>query len=99
MKQVRKHYSAEFKIKAVELWQQNGSVTAVAEELGVSHESIRQWHRLYKQGKITLESGSIVKLKSKEEEELQRLKKELYEVKMERDILKKAVTIFSKSDR
>ncbi len=36
---------------------------------------------------------------TEEESELARLKKELSEVKMERDILKKAVGIFSKSDR
>ncbi len=99
MKQVRTRYSKEFKIKAVELWNQNGSVTAVADQLGVSHESIRQWQRLLKQGKLTLDSGSVEKVKSKEEEELSRLRKELYDVKLERDILKKAVSIFSKSDR
>ncbi len=33
-----------------------------------------------------------------EEQELKALKKELRDVKMERDILKKAVSIFSKSD-
>ena len=35
---------------------------------------------------------------TEEESELAKLKKELAEVKMERDILKKAVGIFSKSD-
>ena len=34
----------------------------------------------------------------RKEEEIIRLKKELYEPKLERDILKKAVDIFSKSD-
>ena len=36
---------------------------------------------------------------TRQEAELAKLKKELRDVKMERDILKKAITIFSSSDR
>lgn|ERR1700746_190049 len=99
MKQVRTRYSKEFKIKAVELWKQNGNVQATSEQLNVSHESLRQWIRAFNSGKLKVESGLIEKQKSKEEIENDRLRKELYEVKLERDILKKAVGIFSKSDR
>ena len=41
---------------------------------------------------------SKVKEVSAEEKEIKRLRKELAETKLERDILKKAVSIFSKSD-
>ena len=96
MKNQRKHYSGEFKIKAVELSNQRGNLTAVAEELAVHHTTLRNWKKQYKSGKLNSEG---VKIKSTEELELHALKKELYEIKLERDILKKAVGIFSKSDR
>lgn len=57
---------------------------------------IRRWRREYE-----AKSGDFTKKKelSQEEKELKALKKELREITMERDILKKAVSIFSKSDR
>lgn len=99
MKQVRTRYSKEFKVKAVELAKQNGNITATSEQLSVSHESLRQWIKAFDSGKLKAVPGLIEKQKSKDELENERLRKELYEVKLERDILKKAVGIFSKSDR
>ena len=99
MKQVRTHYSKEFKIKAVELVNSGKSIPKTADELGISHETLRIWRRAYNEGKLKLIAGEVEKVKSKEEMELARLRKELYEVTMERDILKKAVGIFSKSDK
>lgn len=99
MKQVRAHHSKEFKIKAVELCKQSGNIAATSRDLNVSHESVRLWIKAYDCGKLKLESGTIEKQKSKEEIENARLRKELYDVTLERDILKKAVGIFSKSDR
>jgi transposase len=50
----------------------------------------------FNKGKLTNKS---VPIKSPEEQELIRLRKELADIKLERDILKKAVGIFSKSDK
>jgi transposase len=99
MKQVRQRYSREFKINAVELANQNGNLREVSEQLKVSFETLRLWRKAYRDGKLRLDSAIPEKQKSKEEIELAHLKKELYEIKLERDILKKAVGIFSKSDR
>jgi transposase len=99
MKQVRSHHSNEFKIKAVELCKQSGNVAATSKELNVNHETVRLWIKAYDTGKFTKNIGVVEKQKSKEEIENARLRKELYEVTLERDILKKAVGIFSKSDR
>lgn len=99
MKQVRIHYSTDFKIKAVELAKQRGSINQIAEELKIADETLRIWIRKHKAGNLILDPSAPVKVKSDEEQEISRLRKELYEVKMERDILKKAVSIFSKSDR
>lgn len=96
MERQRRIYSLEFKLKAVELSNQRGSLISVANELNVSSDNIKRWKKEFNQGKLT---GKTTPLKSKEEEELIRLRKELADVKMERDILKKAVCIFSKNDK
>lgn len=93
MKRERTNYSKEFKQKAIELSIQRGNQTEVARELNITPKYINRWKREQNQ----TESGK--QLKSVEQEEILRLKKELYEAKLERDILKKAVSIFSKSDR
>lgn len=98
MRKERTHYSRDFKIKAVELSNQRGSLTDVALELGISRDTLKRWKQDFKSGKFEATSSNA-KVRSKEEEEILRLKKELYEIKLERDILKKAVSIFSKSDR
>ena len=97
MRKERITYSKEFKIKAVELKNQKGNLSLVARELSVTDESLRKWCREYKAGTLTV--TPLTKVKSKEEEEIIKLKKALYESNLERDILKKAVSIFSKSDR
>ena len=57
---------------------------------------ISRWRREYK---AKLSDFSKKRVQSIEEQELKALKKELRDVKEERDILKKAVSIFSKSDK
>lgn len=99
MKQVRIRHSKEFKIKAVELSYQQDNVRAVSEQLNIHEETLRLWRKKYREGKLKLVPGSTEKVKSKEELEMAELKKKLYEVTLERDILKKAVGIFSKSDK
>jgi transposase len=96
--EIRKNkYSLEFKLKALDLVKERGNLLSVAQELNISHETLKNWKKGRYLGSHI--NGSSVKVKSKEEEELIRLRKELYETKLERDILKKAVGIFSKNDR
>ena len=96
MERQRRIYSLEFKLKAVELSNERGSLVSVANELNVSSDNIKRWKNEFNQGKLT---GKTIPVKSKEDIELLQLRKELADVKMERDILKKAVGIFSKSDK
>ncbi len=98
MRKERAHYSREFKIKAVELSNERNSLISVAEELHISRDTMKRWKSDYNSGKFSKEVPSI-KNTNKESDEIIRLRRELYEVKLERDILKKAVSIFSKSDR
>lgn len=89
----RKSYSKEFKETAVELvLSGNKSQRRISEELGINVNTLQNWKRQY------LDSKDPQKVKSKEEDaEIKRLKKELYEAKLENEILKKAVGYFSKA--
>jgi transposase len=97
MEKQNKRYSLDFKLKAVELVSQRGSLLAVSRELNVNKETLRNWKRGLYLGAAN--SAPFFKQTSTEEQENIQLRKELYEVKLERDILKKAVGIFSKNDR
>lgn len=97
MKKEKRHYSLEFKIKAVELSNQRCSIMSVADELNIPHDNLRRWRNEYKSGKFSESNKPTIK--SKEELEIIQLKKELYNAQLERDILKKAVSIFSKNDK
>jgi transposase len=95
----RETYSKEFKIKAVELSNVRGNVQEVARDLGVGADLIYRWRREMQNKPSLAFGGRGVKQLTEEQRELEQLKKELADVTMERDILKKAVSIFSKSDR
>ena len=99
MAQQRQQYDSVYKQKAVELADARGNVREVAEELGISPNLIYRWRREFK----TYGSGSFPgngrPKMTTQESELAKLQRELRDVKMERDILKKAITIFSSSDR
>lgn len=99
MKESRKIYSKEFKQKAVELSNVRGNVQEIARELGINAELIYRWRREFGRNPSLAFSGNGKQQLSPQEQELKKLKKELADVKMERDILKKAVSIFSVSDR
>lgn len=83
---------------ALELIETNKSVKEVSEELGVDKFLLYHWRRMSKKKGANAFSGNGVKSMTSEEAEIARLKKELREVEIERDILKKAVSIFSKND-
>lgn len=90
-----KQYDNEFKVMIVELLQSGLKAKQGSEDYGLNGGGmIRRWKREYE-----AKSGDFSKKRevSPQEQELKALQKELIEVKMERDILKKAVSIFSKS--
>lgn len=91
-----KTYENDFKVLIVELVKSGRPVKEISEEYGLNDSMIRRWRREYE-----AKSGDFTKKKelSAEEIELKALRKELRDVTMERDILKKAVSIFSKSDK
>lgn len=99
MAATRKNYSKEFKQKAVELSNVRGNVQEVARELGINPEFIYRWRKELANYPDLAFGGNGKKQQTAEQKEMANLRKELAYVKMERDILKKAVSIFSVSDR
>jgi transposase len=90
-----KKYDNEFKVMLVELLNLGIKTKQVGEHYGLSLRMVGRWKGEYK-----LKSGDFSKKKELtiEAQELKTLRKELKNATMERDILKKAVSIFSKSD-
>ena len=87
-------YDKDFKMNAINLYGSSGrSIHTLARELGIPSATFSKWVRDYRQGGHDSFPGKG-QVKSSEEE-LRALRKELPHVRQERDILKKAVAIFS----
>lgn len=99
MAETRKNYSKDFKQKAVELSNVRGNVQEVARDLGISAELIYRWRKELINKPDLAFSGNGKKQLTEEQKELAQLRRQLADAEMERDILKKAVSIFSASDR
>jgi transposase len=89
-----KTYDKDFKINTVNLCKsRNRSIKAIAQEMGIATSTLAKWVRTYNEQE---EKSFPGKGNPKAyEEELRALRKELTHVRQERDILKKAVAIFS----
>ena len=87
-------YDREFKLNAIELYKKGKSGTEVCRDLGIPESTFWGWLAEYKENgaKSFAGSGNI----KEANKDLYQLQKELDEAKMERDILKKALAIFSK---
>ena len=94
----RRKYSEEFKVEAVRLARESGRTSKdVAEDLGIRADMLRRWVReLELDGEDAFRGSGNLR---SDEDELRRVKRELSRVKEERDILKKAVAIFSDEKR
>lgn len=95
MAKVQKTYTREFKEEAVRLAQTSGKpIAQIARELGISDTAIHGWRKeLTEHGNDAFPGKGH---QSELEEEIRRLKRDLERVQQERDILKKAVGIFSR---
>ena len=89
----RAQYTLEFKQEAVRLVQAGQSIAAVARTLGIVDQTLFNWVKAHRQGRLT---GADSKPVSAEQMELARLRAENACLKMERDILKKATAYFAR---
>jgi transposase len=97
MEGIRRTYSEEFKKNAVgHSMTSEKTVIEVAQDLGIAHSNLGRWRAQYgKNGELAFPKNGKQRL-TPQEEEIRRLRKELYDVRQERDILKKALAIFTK---
>lgn len=84
----RRRYDAEFKKNALQMEQDGRSVASICQALGINPSLFYTW-----KSKAKKRSGCADKA---QEDEIKRLQKRLKEVEQERDILKKALSIFSR---
>ena len=91
----RRKYDREFKIETVRLITEGGRrVKDVASDFGIHEGVLRRWRQQYREDVLHSFPGKG-HLKPLEEEN-RRLQRELDNIREERDILKKALAIFSK---
>lgn len=90
-------FTPEFKREALRRLQQGGkSVTALALELGIRRNQLYKWQEQQQQQGASAFARKAGRPKHVPEDEITRLRKELEEVTLERDILKKAAAYFAK---
>ncbi len=92
----RRHFTREFKVEAVELLM-NGDKSGVeiARNLGIRPELLYRWKSEYLNNEALSFPGTG-HLADPEDERIRKLERELASVKEDREILKKALAIFSK---
>lgn len=94
-RRVRRQFTEEFRAGAVRLViDEHRSIAQVARELDLTESALRLW---VERARADKGKGRPGVLTTAEREELSRLRKENRELRMERDILKKAAAFFAKS--
>ena len=89
-------YTKELREEAVKLVTEGGlKIPEVGRRLSVAPSTIRYWVKASREGKLK-EVGKHQRPLTEIEMELARVKRELAEARMERDILKKAAAYFAK---
>jgi transposase len=88
----RPAYPEEFRREAVQMLRAGRTPRELAESLGVSEQTLRNWRRQDQRDRHERDDG----LTSDEREELRRLRRENARLKQERDLLKRAAAFFAK---
>ena len=96
----RRKYDSDFKRNAILLSEEPGrSVKDVADSLGINPDLIYQWRKKHRvQGEIAF-PGHGKQALTQEQKRIRELEKKLRDAEMERDILKKAMDIFSRTSK
>ena len=96
----RSKYDAEFKKNAIALSEENGrSASEVEKSLGLSQGIISRWKKQLQQEGDLAFPGNGKQALTEEQKKIRDLEAQLKELTLERDILKKAVGIFSKAPK
>ena len=96
MRKTRRTHTQEFKVEAVRLLQEGGlSLTQVAQDLGLDRKLLRRWRDQLEKSEDKEQAFPGKGNRRPEDEEVRRLKRENEVLRQEREILKKALAIFS----
>ncbi len=100
MSKIRRKFSKEYKLEIVNRsLDERSSVIEVSEEYGIHVNTLSRWRREFlSSGEAKSFPGNGNEELSSEEREIRSLRKKLQEAELERDILKKAIHVFSKRD-
>lgn len=92
----RQYFTNEFKEEAVKLVAEGGlGIAEASRRLGLSEQTLRNWINRFKAGKPVAGTRNVTDL----EAEVSKLRRELAEARMERDILKKAMAYLATEPR
>lgn len=91
----QKTFTREFKVEAVQLAKSSGKpLEQIARDLGIADSTLHHWCKLFsEQGEQAFPGSGH---QTPKEEEIRHLKRENELLRQERDILKKAIGIFSR---
>ena len=93
-RRVRRKFTAEFKADVVRMCQAgNETIAEICRRLDLPDNAVRKWA---KQKEVDRAGGTADALTTSEREELTRIRRELKQVKLEREILKKATAFFAR---
>lgn len=99
MRRKARNYTDEFKQKAVELTYARGSIVEICRELDIPRSVLGRWRKeMGELGDNSFPGRGKPKM-TDEQKRISLLEKRLRDAELERDILKKAIGIFSASDR
>ena len=95
-RRARRQFTDEFKAGVVRLVLDEGkTVGAVARDMDLTETAVREWVKRAQADRTHGRTG----LTTAEREELARLRKEVRELRLERDLLKKVSALFAKDQR
>jgi transposase len=92
MPKTRPAYPEQFRREALELVRRGRGIPDVAESLGVSQQTLRNWRRQDERDRGERDDG----LTSAERDELRELRRRVKRLEQERDILKRATALFAR---
>ena len=89
----KQEYTAEFKELAVKRVKSGQSIGVVAKGLGLVEQTLRNWVKAAKAGKLHSPGAKVI---TPEEMELSRMRAENARLRLENEILKKATAYFAR---
>ena len=97
MKKTRRKFTGEYKAEVVRLVRDGGkTIGQVSKDLDLTESAVRNW---VSQAAIDGGAGPRGALTTEERQELTQLRREVRQLRMEREILKKATAFFAKENQ